>query len=123
MLFFYIINLYYKRIQRKETDASFSKWQIILKGLTQGSLRGPLLFSVFVNNLCILVDKTNLCNYAVAIASMFQDYVLYIIHHLIESFSIRSEWSFENLMIVIPGKSHFPAVDIMMKTLYQIFLV
>ena len=117
MLFFYIINLYYKRIQRKETDASFSKWQIILKGLTQGSLRGPLLFSVFVNNLCILVDKTNLCNYAVAIVSMFQDYVLYIIRHLIESFSIRSEWSFENLMIVIPGKSHFPAVDIMMKTL------
>ena len=53
-----------KRYQRVKLSGSYSNWLQISKGVPQGSVMGPVMFNVFVNDLYASITRCSLINYA-----------------------------------------------------------
>ena len=53
-----------ERTEGVKVNSELSTWKEILSDVAQGSVLGPLLFNIFVNDLFLFVDYSDICNYA-----------------------------------------------------------
>ena len=95
------------RWQRTKLNTGFSKWTEILLGVPQGSVLGPLLFNIYINDLFFLTENTDVCNYADDIIFYPCDSDLhYLISRLEYDSVLAIEWCECNYMKLNQDKCH-----------------
>ena len=97
-----------KRKQKVQINNKFSLERNVIAGVPRGSIDGPLLFNLFINDLVFFIQYSVLSNYA-------DDNNLFVIGKnkedikslLLLDFEIVNNWFYENFMILNPEKSHY----------------
>ena len=52
------------RKQKTKVGSAYSKWSNIRRGIPQGSILDPLLFNIFINDIFMIVEQSDICNFA-----------------------------------------------------------
>ena len=96
------------RLQRCKINNSFSEWGKVLDDVPQGSTLGPLLLSIFLNDILLSLQKCDLAIYADDSALYTSDKsISNIMNSLSHDFTILSKWFYNNFMVLNPDKCSF----------------
>ena len=52
------------RKKRTKVGSAYSKWSKIRRGIPQGSVLGPILFNIFINDIFMVIKPSDICNFA-----------------------------------------------------------
>ena len=85
------------RRQRVKVNGSFSSWKDLKLGVPQGSVLGPLFFTIFINGIFFLLNETEICNYA-------DDTTIYCSHQELQEVTTRLENDTAKLSTWFAGK-------------------
>ena len=96
------------RKQKVRVNKTFSEWEKTTTGVPHSSISGPLLFMIFLNDLCLFISNSSLSNYLDGnILYTFGDNLKKIKDNLQSSFDTVHQWFYENYMALNAGKCHF----------------
>ena len=95
------------RWHRTKVNKQFSSWQELIQGVPQGSVLGPLLFNIYLNDLFYLAESTNVSNFADDTTFYACDNELNsLIDRLEHDSYLAIEWFENNSMKLNKGKCH-----------------
>ena len=95
------------RRQRVKINGSFSTWKNTNLGVPHGSVLGPLLFDIYINDIFLLMNGTEICNYADDTTLYSTDYeVKNVITRLEQDANRLTAWFPENYVKLNEDKCH-----------------
>ena len=100
-----IINYLRKRRHRVKITGTCSEWATINRGVPQGSVLGPLLYNIFVNDLFYVNMGCEIANYADYNHLCYEDKCYNVLKSVLENDVISATaWFHNNYMCANPDK-------------------
>ena len=108
-----LINSYLTdRKQRVRVNSKYSSWNDIIFGVPQGSILGPLLFNIYLNDIFLFCKDSNLANYADDNSPFTcKDDIENVILKLESDTKILLNWVSQNGLKANPDKFHLLLSD------------